>query len=179
MTKKLDLLKKLHALSTRGVGGEKENAQAMLDGLLKKLGMTEDDLDEEIAMKLEFKLKGRNEKLLMQCMASVVGKDANIWKPRPEKSIYLECTMAQYLEITAKINFYQAAFDRELKIFTSAFIQANRIFSPEGMSAKANLKLTEEDLRMLKIAENIERRTFHRQLTDGVAENINSNIKKK
>ena len=48
MTEKKERLKKLYALALRGVGGEKEQAQAILDKLLKKYAMTLDDLDDEV-----------------------------------------------------------------------------------------------------------------------------------
>ena len=46
MTEQKERLKKLYALALRGVGGEKEQAQAILDKLLKKYAMTLDDLDD-------------------------------------------------------------------------------------------------------------------------------------
>lgn len=42
MTEQKERLKKLYALALRGVGGEKEQAQAILDKLLKKYAMTLD-----------------------------------------------------------------------------------------------------------------------------------------
>jgi hypothetical protein len=40
MTEQKERLKKLYALALRGVGGEKEQAQAILDKLLKKYAIT-------------------------------------------------------------------------------------------------------------------------------------------
>ena len=54
MTDRKERLQKLRALALRGVGGEKETAQAILEQLLQKYTLSMDDLDENI--KIEYEL---------------------------------------------------------------------------------------------------------------------------
>ncbi len=61
MTDQKERLKKLYALAMRGVGGEKETAQAILDKLLKKYAMTIDDLDEEVIQEYELEYHGKEQ----------------------------------------------------------------------------------------------------------------------
>ena len=42
---KMDVIKKLKALSDRGINGEKENATKLLNKLMKKYGITEEELE--------------------------------------------------------------------------------------------------------------------------------------
>lgn len=52
--KRLELLKKLKALADNGVGGERENAQAMLDKLLAKYDISAETLsDDEVSKPTE------------------------------------------------------------------------------------------------------------------------------
>ena len=49
MTEREELLKRLErvkALAERGVGGEKENAEALLKRLMAKYGISEDDIED-------------------------------------------------------------------------------------------------------------------------------------
>lgn len=47
MDNKKERLKKIYNLSLKGVGGEREQAQAILDKLLKKYELSLDDIDDE------------------------------------------------------------------------------------------------------------------------------------
>lgn len=73
--KTVERIKKLKALAERGVGGEKETAEKMLQRLLKKNGIsTLEELEEDEVEYFLFSYKGRHEiKLLKQCMYKVLG----------------------------------------------------------------------------------------------------------
>ena len=45
---KMDVIKKLKALSDRGINGEKENATKLLNKLMKKYGITEEELEKAL-----------------------------------------------------------------------------------------------------------------------------------
>ena len=47
MTEKEAILKKLKALADRGEGGERENAAALLEKLMQKYGISEEELNRE------------------------------------------------------------------------------------------------------------------------------------
>ena len=54
---KTALLKKVRALAERGVGGEKDAAAKTLEKLMKKYGISDEELAEETAERVEFKVK--------------------------------------------------------------------------------------------------------------------------
>lgn len=72
-------IKKLQALAERGVGGEKETAQRMLDKMLKENGITTlKELENEEYEYTLFSYNGKHEiKLLRQCMYKVMGADSD------------------------------------------------------------------------------------------------------
>ena len=51
---KTALLKKVRALAEHGVGGEAENAEKLLARMMKKYGISEEELDEETRVRHDF-----------------------------------------------------------------------------------------------------------------------------
>ena len=67
MSEQKERLKKLHALAMRGVGGEKEQAQKILEKLMQKYGISLNDLDEEQIREFDIVYHGEiARKLLLQ-----------------------------------------------------------------------------------------------------------------
>lgn len=152
-------MKKLQALAERGVGGEKETAQRMLDKMLKENGITTlEDLEEEKSEYTLFSYNGKHEiKLLKQCMYKVLGASGELecYKPygrRQKVGIY--CTPTQKVEIELEFEFYRNVFYEELKTFMNAFIQAQKIFPPDAPESDGDL--TEEDMKVLFMAQGID-----------------------
>ena len=50
-------IKKLQELALRGVGGEAQNAQRVLEALCEKYGLTLEDLDQDAKVTYEFPLR--------------------------------------------------------------------------------------------------------------------------
>lgn len=59
---KTALLKKVRALAEHGVGGEAENAEKLLARMMKKYGISEEELDEETRVRHDFTYHGGEEK---------------------------------------------------------------------------------------------------------------------
>ena len=148
-------LKKLYALATQGVGGERENASALLDRLMKKYGVTLEELGEEPERYYDIKFKGRDEeRLLMQVAYKVTGKKDNLWylqnvttgrKLRAE--IRLRCTAAQRVEIDFLFDFYKRKWAEEREALFRAFIQHHRIFAENGETTE----ITKEEAAKLAL----------------------------
>lgn len=64
MDNKKERLKKIYNLSLKGVGGEREQAQAILDKLLKKYELSLDDIDDEDTASYDYELKYHGEEQL-------------------------------------------------------------------------------------------------------------------
>lgn len=180
MTKQIELAKKLKALAERGVGGEKENAEAMLKSFMLKHGLRMEDIDGEKIDKYFFKIEKTEKALsrLFQQIVARVNKDINVYGNIPVKTInkyklkgnfFIECTVAEYVEIEAMYSFYKVLYAAELKVFYSAFVQANDL-GVRGNTTTA--ELSPEELKQWKrandMASTIKSKSFRKQLQDGV-----------
>lgn len=148
----LSKLKKLKALAERGIGGEKENAQALLDKLCAKYEISPKSLDEEEERKLRwfrYRKGAPFRKLLAQCIFKVMGKESKTYGPGEsrKREFATECTAAEAIEIELDYEFYANALQIEITRLTEMFIQKNSLFPP-GCETESECKLTEEDISM-------------------------------
>jgi hypothetical protein len=158
-------IKKLQALAERGVGGEKDTAEKILQKLLKKNGIsTLAELEEDEIEYFLFSYSGKHEiKLLKQCMYKVLGHSdhtAYFRSRGTRQKIGIYCTKAQKIEIELEFEFYRNVFYEELNSFMSAFIQAQAIFPSDApIESKALEEYSEEEIRQMQIAQGIKKRT--------------------
>lgn len=167
-----DLIAKVKALAQEGVAGEKENAQIMLEKLCRKYNISLDDLDDEAVSDFDIGL-GNNayeRSLLHQVFYSVVGNlddRKKLFKyTKYRNKGFLTCTKAEFLETQAKFNFYRYHLKKDMDMFYDAFIQQNRIFPPDDKCKPKEEKffLTDEDLKMLKLAGNLDKHDYNLQV---------------
>lgn len=95
--KTIEKIKKLQALAERGVGGEKETAQKMLNRMLEKNGISSlEELENEEYEYTLFSYNGKHEiKLLRQCFYKVMGVDSDrtVFRTRGKRQkIGIYCT---------------------------------------------------------------------------------------
>lgn len=129
----LQKVKKIQALAERGDRGEKESAAALLERLMKQHGITETELEEDRREIAWFRFKTPLERrLLNQIIYAVTGRIASgcvgKYTNRTRKKLGIECTAAERLEIEFSFEFYNAALEKELDRFYSAFLNKNHIF---------------------------------------------------
>jgi hypothetical protein len=168
----IDLLKKLKELADRGVDGEKQTAERMLQQMMKKHGITWEELNGDERTDHEFFASKDQKQFLHQVAASVLGRITvqRLVKDRKyKKSIFIKCTDAEFIEINAKFNFYWQAYQRDLDTFYHAFIQKNRLFKkPEESDYDNQPEITpKERARLMKLSlmmEGLDRHQFHKQL---------------
>lgn len=164
-------LRKLLALATNGVGGERDNAQAKLDQLLKENGLTIANLLDEHTDLVWFKWKrvpfGRE--LLNQVAGSVVGRERTFWRTRDKRQVLgVEVTPEERLEIELRYEIYVESLKKELKTAYSAFVHVNEIFPPESDDDGPSEPLSEEDLeRLLHFMGGMEKTPVHKQIGGG------------
>jgi len=136
MNKHIELAKKLKALAERGVGGEKVNAEKMLNDLLKKHNLTIEDIDGEEISNHFFKIKKEDVNLLHQIILTV-NYELKLFGEIPAKDVrrfqmdgnwFTKCTASEFVEIKAMFDFFSKAYKKELEIFFTAFIKANQLF---------------------------------------------------
>ena len=125
-SKALNLIKKLKALSERGVGGEKFNAKAQLDKFLKKYGITLADLESEDIKEMKFKVPKAHNLLFIHVAYSVMLANFT-YATVGTSTLYFKCNEAQATEIRMKFEFFKRAYLKQQKIFFRAFLQRNML----------------------------------------------------
>lgn len=177
MNKHIELAKKLKSLADRGIGGEKINAEKMLNDLLKKHNLTIEDIDGEKIDNYFFKVKKEDSDLLHQVIKRV-NYDLKLYGEIPAKDVkrlqmdgnyFTKCTASQFLEIKSMFDFYLKAYKQELKIFFSAFITANDLLAKPPKSEATSINdLSDEEInrwmRTQQMASKIKKETFRKQL---------------
>ena len=156
MTEQKERLKKLYALAMRGVGGEKVQAQAILEKLLKKYAMTLADLDEEIINEYELEYHGREQEMLLKQTIYKVTDDSRCFynlvytysRRRCRNRLGVRCTAAQKAEIEFLFSFYVRVWEKEKAAFLEAYIQKHSIFGNLKEGEKGR-ELTLEELEKL------------------------------
>lgn len=166
----LDLAKKLHALAERGVGGEKENAATMLTRLIKKHGLTLDELLIEKPMPRRFEFKSKEHKrFIIQVCASITGTGEHVRYRGVRGVIEVTLTTAQHLEAVIKIEHYWFLLQEKQRLFYRAFIQTNglarknsappedRVLTPEELAELIELQRMAASARVATPVKRLER----------------------
>lgn len=159
MADQTERMKKLYALAIRGVGGEKEQAQKLLEKLTKKYGVSPDELDEKQIKEFDLKYHGEFErKLLIQTAFKVTGSTGNTFNLEYNRSgrpcrtqLRVRCTEAQKIEIEFLLDFYKNLWKKEVDALFFAFIQKHEIFgqSEDGGGKSLSDKELEKLYRMM------------------------------
>lgn len=127
-------LKKLLALAERGVDGEKETAQRMLDKTLEKHGLTLDDLEGEEMSTVWFRYQvgPHRKELLIQLLAKIIGKDVYLLRSSSkQRQVGVICTEYQRVQIELSHKIYERAFAREVQLAYTAFISCNELYATD------------------------------------------------
>jgi O-glycosyl hydrolase len=175
MEKILELARKLKALAERGIGGEKENAAAMLNRLMKQHGITIDMISGTEKKDFVFYTVQERRQFLVQIIANVLGKKCNIFSypsdaRRKKKRVGTTCSPAEAVEIQAKFDFFWKAWESELDVFYSAFIQTNKLYSKktgDEDDEERELTLAERQKlwKMANMMQGMDRHHFVKQIT--------------
>lgn len=158
MTPKLEAkLRKLLALAERGEGGEKENAQRVLDKLLARHGLTIHDLiDERREIRWFPAVNKFDRPLAAQILAKVCNSlEISTYRSnKRKKQIGVEVTPAEAIEFELHYDTLRKALTTSLDDAFSAFVQVNKLF-PRESSDEFDPTLTDRDLRVIAMASAI------------------------
>lgn len=160
--KTMQRVKKLQALAERGVGGEKDTAEKMLQRILEKNGIQSlNELQSEEYEYTLFSYNGKHErKLLAQCIYKVMTAawDKKCYRSKGKRQkLGIYCTKAQKLEIEMEFAFYRDIFYEEMDFFMSAFINAQGIF-PQDAPKESYDEFNERDIKVAHMAGGIDKR---------------------
>lgn len=179
MKNREEVLKNLLELSKRGVGGEKVNAEALLNKLLTKYGMTLEDIETSDEIKnRDFYFDDYYESRILNQLYYSMYPDRNSYTynyKRTKKNrhtLILELTDAEFIEFTYAYDVYKESWKKQLELFYIAFIQSNHMFPKEppkdmNIDTIQDKYSYEDQLRMSMMAEGIERAQVRMALESG------------
>lgn len=174
--KHIELARKIKALSDKGVGGEKANAEKMLLDLMKKHNLKIEDIEGEDKKDYFFKVDDEYNSLFFQIVKSV-NRDINVYRfpknivrqHRLKGNHEIKCTVAEYIEIEQSFDIYTKLYKEELKTFYEAFIHANNIYPKSTEEEKKSINDLSADeksqwIKKVLMAQNIKKANIHKQL---------------
>lgn len=167
------IAKKLHALAERGVDGEKANAEKVLAAFLKKHNLKLDDLLGEQKTRRWFKVSKTKDKFFHQVAASVLGvKFSTFTRPSLKGMVGIDLTAEEFVEVESRFDFYWRAYQEDLEVFYSAFIQRNKLYAKpsddelreDSEEKPLSLEQKQKLFKTQMMMQGIERRTHRKQL---------------
>lgn len=168
MSNKKEILLKLKRLAERGINGEKENAEKLLNKMMKKYEISEEELDQEEEKIVYITLKNKAEKKICNQILYAYFNDASLWqKYRHRTTYYVKLTAAQEIEFKYMLSIYLNDFYKQQEIFINAFIQKNRIFPVNGPVVDIMTLPSEQKGKAIKaafMAEGIEKTQIRKSL---------------
>ena len=175
MATNIERLKKLKELALRGVGGEREQAVALLEKLSKKYNISCDELDEDIIKEYDFEYHGKEqEKLLKQTIYKITDDKNSFWNLQYTYSgrscktrLRANCTEAQKIEIEFLFDFYKRIWEKEKEALLQAFIQKHRIFGKLKDGEKGTELSNDELLKLELLMRGLSDEKPIAQITDG------------
>lgn len=175
MSTNIERLKKIRELALRGVGGEREQAAALLEELTKKYGVSCEELDEEIVKEYRFKFCGKIERrLLCQVAYKVRNEPGGVYELRYTRSgrtcrneVAINCTEAQKLEIDFLFDFYKRLWEQDAELFFLAFIQNHRLFGELKEGEEGDTMPREQLRKMYSMMQGMSNETPLHAITAG------------
>lgn len=150
---KSDVLLKLKALSERGIGGEKENATILLEKMMKKYNISEEELQEEETRPVIIELRNKTELRLCAQILWAYFNNTNLYKINKKRiKYYTELTSSQEIEFRYLLSVYFENFYEEEESFLIAYVHQNNIFPKNNNQIKERSELTDEDIKKYKKA---------------------------
>lgn len=154
---------KIKALAERGVDGEKDTAQAMLESILARHNLTLADIEDTAPVRnwVEVSFVGKHERMVMSQVIRKIRQHAGDLPIRQRKrvrsSFYVELSAAEHVEVEFVFELMRKALADEFDKVTMAFIHANRLFGParecdDDEDDKPDTRTHEERARLRQIA---------------------------
>lgn len=164
--KKRALLHKLRSLAERGIGGERENAQRMLEKKLEEFGIDPEDfeLNEDVG-DLWFKVP-KYSKMFVLIAAEVLDVDTiRYTKAKSGKEIGIRCTASQAVEIELIYAAYRRGLDKEIEMLKEAYFYRNNLYSTATRSFDEKFG-RDRTLKIQQMADRMARTFVHKQIEE-------------
>ena len=167
----LDKLRKLKALADKGSPGEKENAQSLLNRLMAKYKIKEEQLANRNTARYEFRVKEDDYFLFLHVALPIVEEPNIRYTKRSidkHTPYFITATHEEAVEVKAKFDFYKEEFDKEYELFKKAFIHRNKLYAKKDKEVIRDLSKEElEELaRILDLMKGIKGSQYFKQLEE-------------
>ena len=153
---KAKLLRKIRTLANQGIDGEKYNARDMLDKLLSKYNLSEDEIDDNpyVDMIVIKPKKGYEFKLFWQIYHKLKHEypdytSNEAYNHDRTKYIFYEVPLTFKIDFLESWAVYSKAFIEDMDQFYLAFLYRNKLLSPRSDSDK---KPSDEEILLHKKA---------------------------
>lgn len=153
---RLRLLKVLR-LAQEGVGGERENAEVMLEKLLRKHSMTLADLEGALEQARETAWlavsDGEERAVLSQLVVKLFGIERKVWRRGNDVELGVDVTAAERAALVIAWEVYRAAFAEARRALVMGFCFKHGLYAAEG-SSDSGMSAEEREgaARALKLA---------------------------
>ena len=125
-------LRKIQRLAESGVGGELENAKRLLESLCARYKVTVEQILDPERRQYRFPKPAAHEwDLFRQCFAFVTQTNTIKYRKRG-RSIWVECSNVEFLDLRACFGHYRALFNKELDDLLLAFAGRYKLFGPDN-----------------------------------------------
>jgi hypothetical protein len=156
-------LAKVLALSQRGVGGEKTNAEAILAEGLAKHGLTVDDIGHDSNPLMHelvkyYTYRTKHDKLILtQCVFRVLDvRKLSYRGERGKKKMGFTATVIDHLEIDAMYSYYRHLFVSEIETLASAFCSKHSLHPLTAADRDPDRKVDlEKQMRILEMMKGL------------------------
>ena len=154
-TVRIRLLKVLR-LAQEGVGGERENAEALLEKLLRKHSMTMADLEgtpDQPRSRVWLPAADLEERsVLAQLIAKLFGTERKLWRVGTECNVGLDVTPAEHAALVIAWEVYRAAFAEARQALVMGFCFKHGLYAAEGAGGAIDDDARERAARALALA---------------------------
>lgn len=176
-------IKKVKALATNGMEGEKEAALKLLNDLCKKYGVSLDDLEEgEATHEYWVQVRTSVSKLFIQCLAHMFGAterfraDFEEFKCNGHREFRLRMTPTEYIEFNVFFEWHRRNYLEEREkmrdLFFKGYISNHNLYPQEtdevfDEAQKDKPRMTmDEVIAINQMANLCSDKTFHKQLAE-------------
>lgn len=168
-------LKKLLALSERGVHGEADNARRLLEKLCKKYEVSIEELLDENQMKFYIFDIGKDaiyKDLFTQCFCKVAQKNSLDYRQVSRSKIAVEMKAIQYAELVSLFEWHKSNFNQDLEDMKNnillAYCRKHHLYYDVKSENDKELTLTEDErqrlIKVLFMQESLNDNQYHKLL---------------
>ena len=167
----IDRLRKMKALADHGVGGERENAQRLLAAVAAEYGISLERLNDSLLKTFRITISNTFKRKLLSQLCGLKRQElklggeyltenrVTLWTCR-QRNLYAirDCTDAEWLELSAKLEILARAYKKQEREFYTAFLMANNLLlEAEDSDAEPSRAEMQRNFRIAQMSMGIEK----------------------